>query len=140
MRYSGYHGSPGESFDRFDPNRTGTNSGYGHAKGMACFTSSIKVARHYAEGEGFIGRFVFDLENLLEVHEMERDRSIPQLISYARSFGYDGLVVRECVHAAFSPSEPSDIYFVFDVSMPKRVETLQEGPIQENPRRGRRQR
>jgi hypothetical protein len=128
MRYTAYHGSPGSAFDRFDTERTGSTSGYNHASGMASFSSSVEVALQYAEHAGFVGRFAFNLENPLEVYESQRDRSIPMLLRVARLDGHDGVIVRGCDHGAFSPGEPSDLFFVFDVTEPRRVETIQAGP------------
>lgn len=132
MRFTAYHGSPGESFDRFDPKRSGSQSGYEHAVGVACFTSSVDVAREYAEGAGFIGRFAFELENPLEMDDSERGMGFKALLSMARDEGFDGVILRNCEHTAMSPGEASDIYFVFDLDRPRRIETVQEG---ERPRR-----
>jgi len=128
MRYTALHGSPSAAFTRFDPKRSGRTSGYAHAEGVACFTSSIGVASHYAEGEGFIGRFAFHLENPLEIDDRERPTGIAAFLASARTEGHDGVILRACDHDALSPDEPSDIFFVFDVAAPVCVDTLQDGP------------
>lgn len=130
MRYTAYHGSPGGSFDTFDPERSGSASGYDHAKGTASFTSSAAVASSYAEGEGFIGRFAFHLENPYELDDSLRPMGISALIRHARNLGHDGVVLRNCTHGAVSPGVPSDVFFVFDLSAPRLVEVLQSDPEQ----------
>lgn len=57
---------------RFDPARSGSTSGYDHAKAVASFTSSVQVARRYAEEVGFIGRFAFELDNPVDIDDSLR--------------------------------------------------------------------
>lgn len=128
MRYTAYHGSPGAAFDRWDLAKSGSTSGYDHAAGLACLTSAVDVAQHYAEGDGFIGRFSMSLSNPLEIHDAARPMGIAACLRQARDDGYDGVILRDCHHTTMSPGQPSDLFFVFDPSTLHCVEVLQPGP------------
>jgi hypothetical protein len=128
MRYTAYHGSTGPAFEHFDPARAGSASGYDHAMGAASFSSSESVALHYAEGDGFVGRFAFELDNPLEIQDSERPTGIAAFLRMARSEGHDGVILRGCEHTAISPAEPSDIFIVFDLAEPRCIQVVQEGP------------
>jgi hypothetical protein len=131
MRYTALHGSPGPLFSQFEADRSGTQSGYDHAVGSACFTSEIDVASHYAEQSGFIGRWAFRLDNPLECDDVDRPMGIASFLEHARSEGHDGVVLRNCDHTAISPGTPSDVYYVFDLTAPRLVETIQEGSLEQ---------
>jgi hypothetical protein len=132
MRLSVFHGSPGEAFEHFDPARGGSASGYEHAREMACFTSSVAVAQHYAHGDGFIGRFLVRLENPLILSDHERAQGIPALLAAARADGHDGVILDGCGHDAYSPGESSTLVFLFEPAHARREEVLQEGPSTAN--------
>ena len=128
MHYSAFHGSPGPLFSQFDPSLGGTQSGYDHAVGVACFTSDMEVACQYAEGDGFVGRWGFSLANPLECEDCERPMGIAPFLEHARSEGYDGIILKNCSLDSVSRGINSDIYYVFDLSSPRLLETIQEGP------------
>lgn len=136
MRYTALHGSPGPLFSRFDASLMGSESGYDHARDAVCFTSEMEVAQRYAEEDGFIGRWAFTLDNPLECSDSDRPMGIASFLEHARSEGYDGVILRDCAHTAISPGAASDVYYVFDATSPRLIETIQEGPDQK-PRKGR---
>lgn len=129
--YTGFHGSPGASFQTFDPELSGNTSGYAHARGAACLTTSLSVAQGYAEGEGFVCRFGIHFDNPLVLYDSERDRSIPYLLEFAKNEGHDGVVLIDCAHSAVSPEEPSTVIFLFNPERARRLEVIQEPPEEE---------